>query len=199
MKLGNQLLSRHGEQLEDKSLTICSGTDYININYQHVICPSAEIAKVSRKYESKSRGEEKAFLCLFISESRSCWWMDLCKMFWWSIENWRCLAQGREVSDAWVTFLMINLWLISMSRVARVTCLLCFYRNIKSQMSKLSVEPGAFWNLSVFDLNRQVSKASFLLPNWHARCTNPAQAKTSNRSIFPHISTRWKMPNQTLA
>lgn len=46
MKLGNQLLSRHGEQLEEKSLTICSGTDYININYQHVICPSAEIAKV---------------------------------------------------------------------------------------------------------------------------------------------------------
>jgi phosphatidylinositol phospholipase C, beta len=47
MKLGNQLLSRHGDQLEEKSLTICSGTDYININYQHVVCPSAEIAKVS--------------------------------------------------------------------------------------------------------------------------------------------------------
>lgn len=47
-KLGNQLVSRHGEQLEDKSLTICSGTDYININYQHVICPSAEIAKVKK-------------------------------------------------------------------------------------------------------------------------------------------------------
>lgn len=49
MKLGNQLMNRHGEQLEDKSLTICSGTDYININYQHVICPSAEIAKVGRE------------------------------------------------------------------------------------------------------------------------------------------------------
>lgn len=46
-KLSNQLVSRHGEQLEEKSLTICSGTDYININYQHVVCPSAEIAKVS--------------------------------------------------------------------------------------------------------------------------------------------------------
>lgn len=46
LKLANQLLNRHGESLEDKSLTICSGTDYININYQHVICPSAELAKV---------------------------------------------------------------------------------------------------------------------------------------------------------
>jgi phosphatidylinositol phospholipase C, beta len=46
MKLGNQLLNRHGDQLEEKSLTICSGTDYININYLHVICPSADIAKV---------------------------------------------------------------------------------------------------------------------------------------------------------
>lgn len=47
MKLSNQLASRHGDDLEAKSLTICSGTDYININYQHVVCPSAEIAKVS--------------------------------------------------------------------------------------------------------------------------------------------------------
>jgi phosphatidylinositol phospholipase C beta len=46
MKLANQLINKHGESLEDKSLTICSGTDYININYQHVVCPSAEIAKV---------------------------------------------------------------------------------------------------------------------------------------------------------
>jgi len=46
VKLANQLFNRHGETLEDKSLTICSGTDYININYQHVICPSADLAKV---------------------------------------------------------------------------------------------------------------------------------------------------------
>lgn len=52
MKLGNQLLSRHGDQLEEKSLTICSGTDYININYQHVICPSAEIAKVGTRNDA---------------------------------------------------------------------------------------------------------------------------------------------------
>lgn len=46
MKLTNQLLNRHGETLEDKSLTICSGTDYINISYQHVVCPDAATAKV---------------------------------------------------------------------------------------------------------------------------------------------------------
>ena len=40
--LGN----KHGDNLEEKSLTICSGTDYININYLHVICPDAETAKV---------------------------------------------------------------------------------------------------------------------------------------------------------
>lgn len=50
LKLSNQLLNRHGESLEDKSLTICSGTDYININYQHVICPSAELAKVREMF-----------------------------------------------------------------------------------------------------------------------------------------------------
>lgn len=44
-KLLNQLVKLHGDGLEDKSLTICSGHDYININYQHVICPDAETAK----------------------------------------------------------------------------------------------------------------------------------------------------------
>uniref|UniRef100_A0A6M2DTI9 1-phosphatidylinositol 4,5-bisphosphate phosphodiesterase n=1 Tax=Xenopsylla cheopis TaxID=163159 RepID=A0A6M2DTI9_XENCH len=47
-KLTNQLLVKHGDltSLEEKSLTICSGTDYININYQHVICTDAETAKI---------------------------------------------------------------------------------------------------------------------------------------------------------
>lgn len=44
----NQLYNRHNEQLEERSLTICSGTDYINVNYQHVICPDAATAKVSQ-------------------------------------------------------------------------------------------------------------------------------------------------------
>lgn len=42
-----QLITKHGDDLEDKSLTICSGTDYININYQHVVCPDAATAKVT--------------------------------------------------------------------------------------------------------------------------------------------------------
>ncbi|XP_067011933.2 1-phosphatidylinositol 4,5-bisphosphate phosphodiesterase [Anabrus simplex] len=45
-KLMNQISAKHSiDGLEDRSLTICSGTDYININYQHVICPDAEVAK----------------------------------------------------------------------------------------------------------------------------------------------------------
>lgn len=46
-KLSMNLVNKHGENLEEKSLTICSGTDYININYQHVVCPDAATAKVS--------------------------------------------------------------------------------------------------------------------------------------------------------
>ncbi|XP_053608554.1 1-phosphatidylinositol 4,5-bisphosphate phosphodiesterase isoform X2 [Plodia interpunctella] len=45
-KLNFNLQNKHGETLEDKSLTICSGTDYININYQHVVCADAATAKV---------------------------------------------------------------------------------------------------------------------------------------------------------
>ncbi|XP_022826645.1 1-phosphatidylinositol 4,5-bisphosphate phosphodiesterase isoform X1 [Spodoptera litura] len=44
-KLNMNLVNKHGENLEEKSLTICSGTDYININYQHVVCPDAATAK----------------------------------------------------------------------------------------------------------------------------------------------------------
>jgi len=45
-RLLNQLVTRHGDNLEDKSLTVCSGTDYVNINYQHIVCPDPETAKV---------------------------------------------------------------------------------------------------------------------------------------------------------
>ncbi|KAF2902540.1 hypothetical protein ILUMI_03640 [Ignelater luminosus] len=38
-------LAKHGNDLEEKSLTICSGTDYININYQHIVCPDVQTAK----------------------------------------------------------------------------------------------------------------------------------------------------------
>lgn len=46
MKLTDKLTSRYGQDLDEKSLTICSGTDYININYQHIVCPDAATAKV---------------------------------------------------------------------------------------------------------------------------------------------------------
>lgn len=46
-KLCNKL-SKHGttEQLNDKSLTICSGLDYTNIVYQHIVLENPEQAKV---------------------------------------------------------------------------------------------------------------------------------------------------------
>ena len=45
-KLLDKLTAKHGDQLEEKSLTICSGVDYTNINYQHVVCPDVTTAKV---------------------------------------------------------------------------------------------------------------------------------------------------------
>ncbi|XP_011301110.1 1-phosphatidylinositol 4,5-bisphosphate phosphodiesterase isoform X1 [Fopius arisanus] len=45
-KLYDKLVSKHGEQLDDKSLTICSGVDYTNINYQHVVCSDVTTAKI---------------------------------------------------------------------------------------------------------------------------------------------------------
>ncbi|XP_034832719.1 1-phosphatidylinositol 4,5-bisphosphate phosphodiesterase isoform X3 [Maniola hyperantus] len=45
-KLNDKLEKKHGKDLEEKSLTICSGTDYININYQHVVCADANTATV---------------------------------------------------------------------------------------------------------------------------------------------------------
>ncbi|XP_057329699.1 1-phosphatidylinositol 4,5-bisphosphate phosphodiesterase-like isoform X1 [Microplitis mediator] len=45
-KLYDKLVGKHGEQLDDKSLAICSGADYTNINYQHVVCPDVNTAKI---------------------------------------------------------------------------------------------------------------------------------------------------------
>ncbi|KAK7585909.1 hypothetical protein V9T40_000088 [Parthenolecanium corni] len=45
-RLMTTLSNKHGDNLDEKSLTICSGTDYININYQHIICPDPDTAKV---------------------------------------------------------------------------------------------------------------------------------------------------------
>ncbi|XP_055309028.1 1-phosphatidylinositol 4,5-bisphosphate phosphodiesterase isoform X3 [Sitodiplosis mosellana] len=46
MKLQDKLWNKYGEKLDERSLTICSGTDYINVNYQHIVCPDAETAKI---------------------------------------------------------------------------------------------------------------------------------------------------------
>lgn len=54
MKLTDKLFNKHGENLDEKSLTICSGTDYININYQHIVCPDAATAKVILFYNTLS-------------------------------------------------------------------------------------------------------------------------------------------------
>lgn len=53
MKLQDKLWNKYGESLDERSLTICSGTDYINVNYQHIVCPDAETAKVSMKDQSQ--------------------------------------------------------------------------------------------------------------------------------------------------
>lgn len=46
-------MTKHGsataQDLDDKSLTICSGLDMVNINYLHVVCESAEQAKVRKE------------------------------------------------------------------------------------------------------------------------------------------------------
>lgn len=34
------------DDIDQKSLTICSGIDYTNIHYQHVVCADAQTAKV---------------------------------------------------------------------------------------------------------------------------------------------------------
>ncbi|XP_063854055.1 1-phosphatidylinositol 4,5-bisphosphate phosphodiesterase-like isoform X2 [Scylla paramamosain] len=43
-KLADKLLTKHGQDVEEKMLTICSGLDYVNINYNNVVCKSKEEA-----------------------------------------------------------------------------------------------------------------------------------------------------------
>ncbi|XP_055923291.1 1-phosphatidylinositol 4,5-bisphosphate phosphodiesterase isoform X2 [Eupeodes corollae] len=47
-KLLDKVTKKHGtdlNKLDERSLTICSNTDYINITYHHIICPDAACAK----------------------------------------------------------------------------------------------------------------------------------------------------------
>ncbi len=45
-RLQGQLQAKHGDNLEEKSLTVCSGTDLVNINYLHLVFPDAKSARV---------------------------------------------------------------------------------------------------------------------------------------------------------
>lgn len=45
-KLYTQMQTNYGEStFEDRVLTICSGRDYVNINYHHVVCPDSKTAE----------------------------------------------------------------------------------------------------------------------------------------------------------
>lgn len=45
-KFTDQLANRFkGKNLDDISLTVCSGLDYVNVNYTHIVCPDADTAK----------------------------------------------------------------------------------------------------------------------------------------------------------
>ncbi|UXI17042.1 hypothetical protein NH340_JMT02985 [Sarcoptes scabiei] len=45
-RLFSELQSRFKNNLEELSLTICSGTDMVNINYTHIVCSSTDLAKI---------------------------------------------------------------------------------------------------------------------------------------------------------
>ncbi|KPM06056.1 1-phosphatidylinositol 4,5-bisphosphate phosphodiesterase-like protein 1 [Sarcoptes scabiei] len=47
-RLFSELQSRFKNNLEELSLTICSGTDMVNINYTHIVCSSTDLAKRQR-------------------------------------------------------------------------------------------------------------------------------------------------------
>lgn len=58
-KILDKVTKKNGKdipELDKRSLTICSNTDYINITYHHVICPDAATAKVNNRLRS---GREK--------------------------------------------------------------------------------------------------------------------------------------------
>ncbi|XP_034942124.1 1-phosphatidylinositol 4,5-bisphosphate phosphodiesterase-like [Chelonus insularis] len=72
-------LSKHGtpEQLNDKSLTICSGLDYTNIIYQHIVLESPEQAKQWQDGLRKITHNTKASnVCPTIQLKKH--WMRLC-------------------------------------------------------------------------------------------------------------------------
>jgi hypothetical protein len=47
---------KSGHQLEEVLLTICRGTDMVNINYTHCLCPDPTTAKVTVDHSSLTVG-----------------------------------------------------------------------------------------------------------------------------------------------
>ncbi|KAK3893424.1 hypothetical protein Pcinc_002748 [Petrolisthes cinctipes] len=45
-KLTEKLVSKHGQDVEDKMLTICTGLDYVSINYNNIVCKSKDEADI---------------------------------------------------------------------------------------------------------------------------------------------------------
>ncbi|XP_045599876.1 1-phosphatidylinositol 4,5-bisphosphate phosphodiesterase isoform X3 [Procambarus clarkii] len=45
-KLADKLLNKFGQDVEDKMLAICSGLDYVNINYTNIVCKTKEEADI---------------------------------------------------------------------------------------------------------------------------------------------------------
>ncbi|ROT67516.1 phospholipid phospholipase C beta isoform [Penaeus vannamei] len=43
-KLADRLLNKFGQDVEDKMLAICSGLDYVNINYTNIVCKTKDEA-----------------------------------------------------------------------------------------------------------------------------------------------------------
>jgi phosphatidylinositol phospholipase C, beta len=59
-KLAMELTAKWAGNLEEKSLTICSGTDMVNINYTHIVCPDAETAEIWKEGLRKITHNTKA-------------------------------------------------------------------------------------------------------------------------------------------
>ncbi|CAL1299502.1 unnamed protein product, partial [Larinioides sclopetarius] len=74
-----ELTSRCKHNLDDVSLTICSGTDMVNINYTHVVCPDPETAELWQNGLRKITNNIKANnVCPSTCLKKH--WMKLCFM-----------------------------------------------------------------------------------------------------------------------
>lgn len=76
-RLISELQSRFKGNLEDLSLTICTGADMVNISYTHVVCPNEETTKTWRDALRRITNNNKANnICPMTSLRKH--WMKLC-------------------------------------------------------------------------------------------------------------------------